>query len=46
MRKPRKPPKVLDAIVDKVLSYRPKPQTAPAKKRQRTKRRLERIRSA
>ncbi len=28
-------PKALDAIVDKVLAYRPKPKTKPAKKRKR-----------
>ena len=28
--KPEKPPKALDAIVDKVLAYRPKPKTKPA----------------
>jgi hypothetical protein len=34
MKKP-KPPKVLDAITDLVLAYRPKPKSAPAKKRKR-----------
>jgi hypothetical protein len=29
------PPKVLDAIADKVLAYRPKPATKAAKKRKR-----------
>ena len=33
-RKP-KPPKSLDAIVDLVLAYRPKPKTKPAKRRKR-----------
>jgi len=28
-------PKVLDAVVDKVLAYKPKPKTKPAKKRKR-----------
>jgi len=28
-----KPPKELDAIADKVLAYRPKPKSEPAKKR-------------
>lgn len=28
-------PKVLDAIVDKVLAYRPKPKSKPARKRKR-----------
>jgi hypothetical protein len=31
MKKP-KPPKVLDAIADVVLAYRPKPKTKPARK--------------
>jgi hypothetical protein len=30
-----KPPKELDAIADKVLGYRPKPKSEPAKKRKR-----------
>lgn len=30
-----KPPKELDAIVDVVLAYRPKPKTKPGKKRKR-----------
>ncbi len=38
---PEKPPKALDAIVDKVLAYRPKPKTKPAKRRQRTRKRRE-----
>lgn len=29
------PPKVLDAIADVVLAYKPKPKSAPAKKRKR-----------
>lgn len=28
-------PKVLDAIVDKVLAYKPKPKTTPARRRKR-----------
>ena len=32
---PTKPPEVLDRFVDKVLAYRPKPKSAPAKKRKR-----------
>jgi hypothetical protein len=40
MKKP-KLPKVLDAVADAVLSYRPKPKTKPARERQRTRRRLE-----
>lgn len=35
-----KPEKALDALADKVLSYRPKPKTKPAKKRQRRRRKL------
>ena len=34
-------PKILDAIADKVLRYRPKPKSAPAKKRQRKRRKIE-----
>lgn len=30
-----KTPKVLDAIADKVLRYRPKPKTTPARRRKR-----------
>jgi hypothetical protein len=33
--KPPKTPKVLDAIADTVLAYKPKPKTATAKKRNR-----------
>lgn len=40
MKRPQKPPKALDAIVYKVLAYRPKPTSKPAKKRQRTRKRL------
>lgn len=32
--------KALDAIADKVLAYRPKPKSAPAKKRKRRKAKL------
>lgn len=36
MKKPKtKPPKVLDAIADVVLAYRPKPKSKPAKRRKR-----------
>lgn len=38
---PQKPPKVLNAIADVVLAYRPKPKTKPARKRQRARRKLE-----
>lgn len=37
-----KAPKVLDAITDVVLRYRPKPKSEPAKERRRKKRRVER----
>lgn len=30
-----KPPKELDAIADKVLAFRPKPKSEPAKRRKR-----------
>lgn len=36
-----KPPRVLDAIADKVLAYKPKPKSEAAKKRKKTKRKLE-----
>jgi hypothetical protein len=32
---PEKPPKVLDAIADVVLAYKPNPKTKPAKKRKK-----------
>jgi hypothetical protein len=34
-KQPETMPKELDAIVDKVLAYRPKPKTKPAKKRKK-----------
>jgi hypothetical protein len=37
-RMKKQPPKVLDAIADVVLRYRPKPKSKPAKKRARRKR--------
>lgn len=42
MTKPPKAPPALDLIADKVLAYRPKPKSAPAKKRARQKKKLER----
>ena len=36
-----KAPKVLDAIADVVLRYRPKAQSKPAKKRQRRRKKLQ-----
>lgn len=36
-----KTPKILDAVTDKVLSYRPKPKSQPARKRQRRRRKIE-----
>lgn len=41
MKKPKAPP-ILDAIADRVLAYRPKPKSAPVKKRQRKRRNLRR----
>jgi len=40
MSKPQDTPKELDAIVDMVLAYRPKPKSKPAKKRKRMQKRL------
>lgn len=37
------PPKELDAVADKVLAYRPKPKSAPAKKRARRKKKAQRV---
>ena len=44
MKKPQDTPKALDAMLDKVLAYRPKPKSKPARKRQRAKRKLEKAR--
>jgi hypothetical protein len=33
-------PTILDAVVDRVLAYRPKPKSAPARKRQRKQRKF------
>jgi hypothetical protein len=41
MKKP-KAPKILDAIADVVLRYRPKAKSKPAKKRQRRARKVKR----
>jgi len=35
-----KPEKALDAVADKVLTYRPKPKSSPAKRRKRRKAKL------
>ncbi len=35
-----KTPKILDAVTDVVLRYRPKPKSEPAKKRQRKRRKI------
>jgi hypothetical protein len=43
MSAPQDTPKALDVFVDKVLAYRPKPKTKPAKRR---KRRANKIRKA
>jgi len=40
MSKPQDTPKELDAIVDVVLAYRPKPKSKPGKKRKRMQKRL------
>jgi len=36
------PPKILDTIADKVLRYRPKPKSKPARRRKRRKAKLDR----
>ncbi|MDA8256541.1 MAG: hypothetical protein M0Z99_13025 [Betaproteobacteria bacterium] len=36
------PPALLDVIADRVLAYRPKPKSKPAKKRARTQKKLAR----
>ena len=38
----KKPPAALDAIVDRVLAYRPKPKSQPAKKRTRRRKKIQR----
>jgi len=40
-----KTPKILDAMTDKVLRYRPKPKSQPAKKRQRKRRKIEKAKA-
>jgi len=40
MSKPQDTPKVLDAIVDVVLAYRPKPKSKPGKKRRKIQKRI------
>lgn len=42
MSKRAKPPKVLDAIADVVLRYRPKPKSKPAKRRVRRAKKVQR----
>ena len=42
MKKPQDTPKALDAMLDKVLAYRPKPKSKPAKKRVRRARKVQR----
>ena len=39
-------PKALDAMVDVVLAYRPKPKSKPAKKRARRKNKIQRSKSS
>jgi hypothetical protein len=41
MKKPETPP-TLDLIADKVLRYKPKPKSAPAKKRVRRSKKIQR----
>lgn len=36
-----KPPRALDAIADKVLRYRPKPKSKPARRRKRRKKKID-----
>lgn len=38
----KKPPPALDAVADKVLAYRPKPKSEPAKKRERKRKKIQR----
>jgi hypothetical protein len=40
-----KPPKELDAIADVVLAYRPKPKSAPGKKRNKMAKKLAKLMS-
>jgi hypothetical protein len=40
------PPKALDAMVDVVLAYRPKPKSKPAKKRARRSKKIQRSKSS
>lgn len=41
MKEPKSPP-VLDLIADKVLAFRPKPKSVPAKKRAKARKKLAR----
>lgn len=38
----RKPPALLDVIADRVLAYKPKPKSKPAKKRARRSKKIQR----
>lgn len=38
----KKPPKELDAIVDRALAYRPKPKSKPARKRAQQRKQAQR----
>lgn len=38
----KKPPKILDAFVDRILAYKPKPKSKPAKKRVRRAKKIQR----
>jgi hypothetical protein len=42
MSAPAKPPKILDAAVDLILAYRPKPKSKPAKKRKKMAKKIAR----
>lgn len=37
----KKPPEILNRIVDRVLAYKPKPKSKPAKKRARARKKIE-----
>ncbi len=39
--KPKPPPALLDVIADRVLAYRPKPKSKPAKKRARQQKKIQ-----
>lgn len=45
MTTPKKPPALLDVIADRVLAYRPKPKSKPAKKRARKAKKVQQAES-